>query len=51
MQMFSLVSLFANILTQETMLKSMKKNPIVFAMANPDPEISYESAVRKLERI
>ena len=33
----------ANVLTQ-TMLKSMKKNPIVFAMANPDPEISYESA-------
>ena len=33
----------ANILTQ-AMLKSMKKNPIVFAMANPDPEISYESA-------
>ena len=35
----------ANILTQ-TMLKSMKKNPIVFAMANPDPEISYESAMK-----
>jgi len=25
-------------------LKSMAKNPIVFAMANPDPEISYEEA-------
>ena len=35
----------ANVLTQ-TMLKSMKKNPIVFAMANPDPEIAYESAVK-----
>ncbi len=35
----------ANILTQ-SMLKSMKKNPIVFAMANPDPEISYESAMK-----
>jgi len=35
----------SNILTQ-TMLKSMKKNPIVFAMANPDPEISYESAIK-----
>ncbi len=35
----------ANVLTQ-TMLKSMKKNPIVFAMANPDPEISYESALK-----
>jgi malate dehydrogenase (oxaloacetate-decarboxylating)(NADP+) len=27
------------------MVKSMAKNPIVFAMANPDPEISYEDAV------
>lgn len=27
------------------MIKSMSKNPIVFAMANPDPEISYESAI------
>jgi malate dehydrogenase (oxaloacetate-decarboxylating)(NADP+) len=27
------------------MLKSMSKNPIVFAMANPDPEISYPLAV------
>ncbi|MGC4103254.1 NADP-dependent malic enzyme [Ferruginibacter sp.] len=26
------------------MVKSMAKNPIVFAMANPDPEISYEAA-------
>ena len=26
------------------MVKSMAKNPIVFAMANPDPEISYELA-------
>lgn len=26
------------------MLKSMNNNPIVFAMANPDPEITYESA-------
>lgn len=33
-----------NIVTQE-MVKSMAKNPIVFAMANPDPEISYEAAV------
>lgn len=28
----------------QQMLKSMNKNPIVFAMANPDPEISYEAA-------
>jgi malate dehydrogenase (oxaloacetate-decarboxylating)(NADP+) len=27
-----------------TMLKSMAPRPIVFAMANPDPEISYEEA-------
>lgn len=33
-----------NILTQD-MIKSMAKNPIVFAMANPDPEIDYEEAV------
>jgi malate dehydrogenase (oxaloacetate-decarboxylating)(NADP+) len=32
-----------NILTQEN-IKSMAKHPIVFAMANPDPEISYEDA-------
>ena len=27
------------------MVKSMAKNPIVFAMANPDPEITYEKAI------
>jgi malate dehydrogenase (oxaloacetate-decarboxylating)(NADP+) len=27
------------------MLASMAKNPIVFAMANPNPEISYEDAM------
>ena len=27
------------------MLKSMAKDPIVFAMANPDPEITYEDAM------
>lgn len=27
------------------MLQTMAKNPIVFAMANPDPEISYELAM------
>ncbi len=32
-----------NVLTAE-MIKSMAKKPIVFAMANPDPEISYETA-------
>jgi malate dehydrogenase (oxaloacetate-decarboxylating)(NADP+) len=33
-----------NVITPE-MIKSMAKNPIVFAMANPDPEISYEMAI------
>jgi malate dehydrogenase (oxaloacetate-decarboxylating)(NADP+) len=33
-----------NVITQD-MVKSMAKNPIVFAMANPDPEISWEDAV------
>ncbi len=33
-----------NVVTPE-MIKSMAKNPIVFAMANPDPEISYTSAI------
>ena len=32
-----------NTVTQK-MLKTMNKNPIVFAMANPDPEISYLDA-------
>ncbi len=37
-----------NVVSQD-MVRSMAKNPIVFAMANPDPEISYPdaSAVRK----
>jgi malate dehydrogenase (oxaloacetate-decarboxylating)(NADP+) len=34
----------ADIMTPE-MLKSMAKDPIVFAMANPNPEISYEKAM------
>lgn len=33
-----------NILTAE-MVKSMAKKPIVFALANPDPEINYETAI------
>jgi malate dehydrogenase (oxaloacetate-decarboxylating)(NADP+) len=32
-----------NVLTPD-MVRSMSKNPIVFAMANPDPEISWEDA-------
>jgi malate dehydrogenase (oxaloacetate-decarboxylating)(NADP+) len=34
----------ANMMTRE-MLASMAPNPIVFAMANPDPEISFEDAM------
>ena len=33
-----------NVLSEE-MLKSMAKNPIVFGLANPDPEIEYELAM------
>lgn len=34
----------ADVLTIE-MVRSMNKNPIVFALANPNPEISYEDAM------
>jgi len=34
-----------------SMLKSMAPNPIVFAMANPDPEIAYDLAVATREDI
>ena len=40
----------ANMMTKE-MLLSMAKNPIVFAMANPDPEISYKVAKRTRDDI
>ncbi len=33
------------------MVKSMAKNPIVFAMANPNPEISYDEATSAREDI
>ena len=33
-----------NIVTAE-MLKTMAPNPVIFALANPDPEIPYEAAV------
>jgi malate dehydrogenase (oxaloacetate-decarboxylating)(NADP+) len=38
------------VLTQE-MLRSMAANPLVFAMANPVPEISYEDAIAAREDI
>ncbi|SEC54491.1 allosteric NADP-dependent malic enzyme [Tenacibaculum sp. MAR_2009_124] len=39
-----------NVVSPE-MLLSMAKNPIVFAMANPEPEISYDLAVQTREDI
>lgn len=33
-----------NVVTPD-MVKAMAKNPIVFAMANPDPEITYDAAI------
>ncbi len=33
-----------NVVTPD-MVKSMARNPIVFAMANPDPEITYDAAI------
>ena len=33
-------------LVTEDMVKSMKRDPIVFAMANPEPEIAYDAAKR-----
>ena len=40
----------ADMMSKE-MLLSMNKNPIVFAMANPDPEINYKVAVRTRDDI
>ena len=40
----------ANILSQD-MIRSMAKDPIVFAMANPDPEIAYDLAIASREDI
>ena len=40
----------ANIVS-EKMLKTMSRDPIVFAMANPDPEISYDKAMSAREDI
>ncbi|MFZ9240796.1 MAG: NADP-dependent malic enzyme [Chitinophagaceae bacterium] len=39
-----------NVVSKE-MVKSMAKNPVVFAMANPDPEISWEDATSCREDI
>src|SRR5476651_1040618 len=40
-----LIGLSAGNVVTPDMLKGMAKNPIVFAMANPDPEIAYELAI------
>ena len=40
----------ADVLSPE-MLKSMARDPIVFAMANPNPEIAYEKAIKAREDI
>jgi len=40
----------ADVLTQD-MVRSMSKNPIVFALANPNPEISYAEAMASREDI
>ncbi len=39
-----------NVVTQD-MVRSMANNPIVFALANPDPEITYELAVSSREDV
>jgi malate dehydrogenase (oxaloacetate-decarboxylating)(NADP+) len=39
-----LIGLSAANLVDEDMLRSMRPRPIIFALANPDPEISYERA-------
>jgi malate dehydrogenase (oxaloacetate-decarboxylating)(NADP+) len=39
------LGLSAAAMMSKEMLASMAKNPIVFAMANPDPEISFEDAM------
>ena len=38
------------VLTKE-MVCSMNENPIVFALANPEPEISYEDAMEQIDTI
>jgi malate dehydrogenase (oxaloacetate-decarboxylating)(NADP+) len=45
------VGLSAGNVVTPAMLISMAKNPIVFAMANPEPEISYDLAINAREDI
>ena len=39
------LGLSAGGIVKKDMLMSMRKNPIIFALANPTPEISYEEAI------
>ncbi|MAP81880.1 MAG: NADP-dependent malic enzyme [Aequorivita sp.] len=45
------VGLSVKDIVSPAMLKSMAHNPIVFAMANPDPEIEYDLAVKTRDDI
>ena len=38
-------------IVDQDMVKSMAKNPIVFALANPNPEIEYDLAMRAREDV
>src|SRR5471030_1160564 len=40
------IGLSAGHVVSPDMLKKMAKNPIVFAMANPEPEIDYDDAIK-----
>jgi malate dehydrogenase (oxaloacetate-decarboxylating)(NADP+) len=46
-----LIGLSAGNCVTPNMLKGMAKNPIVFAMANPEPEIAYDLAIAAREDI
>jgi malate dehydrogenase (oxaloacetate-decarboxylating)(NADP+) len=41
-----LIGLSAGGLVTPAMLRTMAKKPIIFALANPDPEISYDTAIQ-----
>ncbi|HMG08178.1 MAG TPA: NADP-dependent malic enzyme, partial [Mucilaginibacter sp.] len=45
------VGLSAGNVVSPDMLKSMAKKPVVFAMANPEPEITYDLAIKAREDI
>jgi malate dehydrogenase (oxaloacetate-decarboxylating)(NADP+) len=45
------VGLSAGNMVTPDMLKSMAKKPVVFAMANPEPEITYDLAIKAREDI